>query len=447
MLLGIILSALLVTLGSTSWALSRTFDAVGRAIILDDLGEYSVLYQLRGLEGVRAIFVAGEHESDQLLRVVDATGEVKLEVLTKERPQMKWPDLPRLHAASPQGEVSWHREPLPDGATLTLGRQRMQDGAELWFGRIDAADEQAIQRVHRLIIITMTLTALLALAPIAWFASKVLQPVRALINTAHQLAADCSMEQRLPTTQSIPELREFADAFNSSLDRVQSLTEELEAANDQLAHELRTPLARIRGNVEHCLVNTTDADVTDHAARAVEEIDRATQLVQSILSIRAGDARTMKLNLQLLSFVELVRDCCELYAGSADEKDQDLALLVTGQEKYLLLDAQRIQQAVCNLLDNAINYTPGGGQIEVEVEFHSDHVVLDVRDTGPGLTAADFGRVWQRFMRGSAASASAPGIGLGLSLVRAVVTAHGGQVDASNREGGGAQFSLRLPMS
>lgn len=429
-----------------SWALDRSFDDVGRAIILDDLGEYGVLLKRNGAEEVRALFTAGEHEKDQLLRIVDADGQIILDVDVPEQPWARWPDLPPL-TESVSHEVHWHRHRLGNGMTLMIGRQKFADGKEIWFGRTNAADLVAIDRVHDLILVAIGITAVLAIGPVFWFSSRVLRPVRLLIAGARRLADEDDLGHRLETSQSIPEVGEFADAFNEILDRVQSLTEELEAANDQLAHELRTPLARIRGNVERILTRSERADSREDAARSIGEIDRATNLIQAILSIRAGDARSMKLQLEEITLSNLVRETCELYSASAEERDLRFDLLITGEEQPLQLDRQRFQQALCNLLDNALAYTPTGGRVEVEIDFEDDSVVARVRDSGPGLQGDDSTRIWRRFMRGTAASADTPGIGLGLSLVGSVVHAHRGEAGAQNLTGGGAEFWMRFPLN
>lgn len=111
----------------------------------------------------------------------------------------------------------------------------------------------------------------------------------------------------------------------------------------------------------------------------------------------------------------------------------------------MLIDRQRLQQALCNLLDNALNYTPSGGHIEVELITDADYITLHVRDTGPGFTENDQLKMWRRFMRGSAASANTPGIGLGLSLVKAVASAHRGEAGAENRPEGGSHFWIKMP--
>jgi len=229
MLLCLIGAAMLLMWILSSWVLRRTFEEVGRAVVLDDLGEYAVLYERGGVAGVRNLFTAGEHESDQVVRIVGGAGEVLLDIPLAGKPGIPWPDPEAAHEASEDG-TAWYRLPMGDGTTFTIGRRRLPDGAELWFGRTNGADLEAIAKVHRLIALTMGITALLSVGPVVWFSSRVLKPVRRLIQNAHRLAGEDASLQRLQAPGAIAELREFSDAFNRSLDRIQALTDELEAA-------------------------------------------------------------------------------------------------------------------------------------------------------------------------------------------------------------------------
>jgi signal transduction histidine kinase len=288
---------------------------------------------------------------------------------------------------------------------------------------------------------------LLVVGPALWFAKQVLRPLRELSANARRLVSSGPTIQRLNSAGGIPELRELAAAFNQGLDQVHRVTGELEAANDQLAHELRTPLARIRGNIEKVLSLSDSPLVGDHAARAISEIERATRLVQAILTIRAGEARTLKLHLGRVRLDELVATTVDLYAAAAADKGVGLRQEGGGSGLAVWGDGDRLQQALCNLLDNALAYTPQGGHVQVTVRGEGGFGVISVADTGVGLIAADLDRIWQRFARGSAASAEVPGIGLGLSVVRSIVGAHEGEAEARNRPAGGAEFLIRIPLA
>lgn len=444
MVLGIILAALVLMLAMTTWALDRSLDLVARAVIEDDLGEYEVLYERAGLKRLESAFAAGSHDDQQMMRVIGPEGTV---VTSTDLPSFPdaWKSLPTR--AIEAGQIVWVREQADQhGNHLLFGGLGLEDGGQLWFGRTDLDDQALIGRIQHMILVAAMITALFATVPVVWFSSHVLRPVRRLIEGANSLAQGERLEQRLQATQAIPELVEFAGAFNASLDRIAGLTEELEAANDQLAHELRTPLARIRGNMEAALTTRDVQAMREAAARGIDEIERAVSLVQTILSIRAGDARSMRLHLEMTSLGQLVSDTVELYQAAAEARSIALQW-APGADAWMLLDQQRIRQALSNLLDNALAYTPEGGTVIVAMQVSDEWATVSVADTGPGLSETDSPRIWRRFSRGSAASASTPGIGLGLSLVRAVANVHHGEADGRNRPGGGAEFWIRLPVT
>jgi signal transduction histidine kinase len=446
MTLGIIALVMVLVWLITTWAMTHFFDEVGKAIIEDDLREYGVIYENRGAEAVTMLFDAGGHgEQDQGLRLIDSTGTPFVDRPIPIFPQTGWPEFPNKLSPGTDG-IDWLRNSLGGGKVITIGRRRFEDGSEMWFARNNSGDLAAIEQVHELLFVAILIAITMAIGPTVWFASRVLRPVNSLIDGAHRLARGESLTARLETSVAIPELRIFAEVFNESLDRVQTLTEELEAANDQLAHELRTPLARIRGNVESIL-NSPEVTpaILENAARAVDEIVRSSAIIRDILSIRAGDSGTMRLNLELVSLNDLVRETFELYSASAEEKGLKFKLETPSEDDVGRFDRQRLQQALCNLLDNAISYTPAGGEVELLLEVTDSDTTIHVRDSGPGLAGDDDHRIWRRFMRGSIASASTPGIGLGLSLVRAVATAHHGEAGGANRAEGGADFWIRIP--
>jgi signal transduction histidine kinase len=285
--------------------------------------------------------------------------------------------------------------------------------------------------------------ALIALVPVFWYAGQVLRPVRRMIESAHALARGAG-DERLVASSAVPELREFASAFNHALDRNASLTAELQAANDHLAHELRTPLARIRGNLEVFHESVTEPAAQEAAARGMDEIDRASSLVQTILTVRAGEHNALKLHREETSLNDLIQDLIDLYDVSAEDKDMTLRFQEDAEVTFSL-DQQRITQALANLLDNALAYTPVGGSIVVKLEGGEKTCTIRVQDSGPGIKDDEMHTIWQRFIRGSASSARTPGMGLGLSLVLAVAMAHGGEAGCLNRDGGGAEFWLTLP--
>jgi signal transduction histidine kinase len=433
--------ALCLTLAAM--ALRSDLETISRRILLDDLGEYSCVYELSGMTGVARMFESGRHEYDEGLRITEPDGKVLNEQVSDSARGFPWPVLTSLRKLADVRGVKAIEH--PDGQPgILIGRVYLPDGKVLWYGRTNEADRAYVQHIKLYLWYAGVAAALIALVPVFWYAGEVLQPARSMIASAKALARGSGRE-RLAPSSAVPELREFAAAFNTVLDRNEDLANELQAANDQLAHELRTPLARIRGNLEAFHDVAAEGPARDSAGRGLDEIDRASSLVQTILTVRAGEHKALALHREQLSVRELLADIVDLYVISAEDRGVVLRVEVE-EDRTLALDQQRLTQAIANLLDNALTYTPTGGTVTVRLDVGESDCTIHVLDSGPGLKPGEEDLIWQRFVRGSMASAKSPGMGLGLSLVRAVATAHGGDAGARNREEGGADFWIKLPL-
>jgi signal transduction histidine kinase len=445
--LGLLLAVLMaistaLCISVAGWAMRQNLSSIARAVVLDDLGEYAVLYNRNGLKELTEVFAAGKHEESQAVRITNPEGETIFEQTPDAVAGYNWPKRPpkKLKPSETWLMTIPHTERQQQ---LLVGCQILDDKNALWFGRTDAEDLAYVEHIRRHLWFAGLASTVLMLLPLWWFVRHVLRPVQEMMLSTRKLAQG-STEARLQSPGAVPELQAFASAFNTGLDRIDALTAELQSANDNLAHELRTPLARIRGNLETFHDHIDNPTARDAAARGLEELDRATELVQTILTTRAAEHKALKLHLEIIDLRQLLADLFELYKAAADERGLTFTFEAP-DTRWVLLDRQRINQAVANLLDNAFAYTPRGGIITLALSIHGEQARISVRDTGPGLTAADQTKIWQRYMRGSAASANTPGMGLGLSLVQALAHAHNGSTGCRNQDESGAEFWIDLP--
>jgi len=423
-------------------ALRSDLNSIARSVVLDDLGEYALLYNRKGIGSLAQLFTAGKHESDQAVRITAPDGSVVMEQIPTAVAGYGWPSHPPQPLRIGSTVLLTLHHPARDEHAL-VGCKALHDGNLLWFGRTDAEDRAYEENIRSRLWLAGLASAALMLLPLTWFARQVLRPLNQMMITVSNLSKGRT-DTPIVAPDAMPELRAFADAYNRGIDRIKALTEELQDANDHLAHELRTPLARIRGNLEAYHDATDNNAARDAAARGLDEIDRATQLVHTILTVRAGDHQALQLHLEPIDLRELLTHLHDLYQPAAEQRN----LLLASDAPHsltILLDRQRITQAVANLLDNALAYTPTGGRVTLALEIKTDTARIIVRDTGPGLHPDEIERIWQRHARGSAASARTPGMGLGLSLVQAIATAHGGSAGCAARPETGAEFWIELP--
>jgi signal transduction histidine kinase len=294
-------------------------------------------------------------------------------------------------------------------------------------------------------------SSLIALAlcslPLYWFARSVLRPIRGITTATRGLHEPDHVLALSHRNIAIPELKTLAAVVNASHSQVAYLSQELQSTNDQLAHELRTPLARIRGNLEALHDHTDSPKAREAAARSLEEIDRSKQLIQSILTIRGCDHGVLNLNVKPTAIGEMLENLVDLFTPAAEQLGLGLGVKVD-VDFVAELDRELMNQAISNLLDNALTYTPSGGAVTVRWQAQATWVTVFVEDTGPGVHPDEVALIWERYARGSASFKTRhASIGLGLSLVRSIVSAHGGEVGVSNLPTGGASFWIRLPAS
>lgn len=267
---------------------------------------------------------------------------------------------------------------------------------------------------------------------------RMLRRVQGVATTARRIAAG-DLSQRLEKSGSGDEFDRLADSLNTMLARIERLMTGMRLASDSMAHDLRSPLTRLKSRVELALHGPPDP-IKDREALAeiLAQTDAALAVFDSLLNIALAEAGVEPADMETLALDALARDTADLYEPVAEDAGitlevQTAAVCVRGQRQLLA-------QAVANLLDNAVKHTPAGGRVQVRVEEQGDAVALIVADSGPGIPEADCKRALERFVRLEPAR-SGPGAGLGLSLVAAVARLHDATIDLANNNPG-LRFTL-----
>jgi signal transduction histidine kinase len=275
---------------------------------------------------------------------------------------------------------------------------------------------------------------------LAWRATR---PLREVSDTARRILETGDFAARVRAPNGSGELAVLVRQLNTLLDKNAANVRVLRETLDNLAHDLRTPLARLRGTAELALQDAQDpAEARAALADCVNECDRVLHLLEALLDISAAEAGALKLNRDRLDLRVLAECAVDLYREVAEEKRITLALEEPAQAE-IDGDAIRLGQAINNLLDNALKYTPAGGHVALAIRAETNAIVITVNDNGPGVPSGEREAIFRRLYRGDA-SRSRRGLGLGLSLVKAIAEAHGGTVAIDDRPSGGARFTMRL---
>ncbi len=328
------------------------------------------------------------------------------------------------------------REPgwLP-GPGLVGGRLRGHTGA-VFIARLPLPESARDRIVRPLLLLAGTL--LVSLALIYPLARSITRPLERLTASVEAFGKG-ELSARSGIAQA-DEVGRLARSFDEMAGRIQATRRAEKELLANVSHELRTPLARIRVALE--LIGPRDAALERRLSVVGGELDELEQLISDVLTASKLDLAAQPLQKRTLALADLV------------EKSRKRALTLAPQQPItanlsagltLLADEALLSRALDNLLDNARKYAAGQRPIEVEARPDGSHLVLAVRDHGPGIPPDELERVFDPFFRGSGARGTQGGFGLGLALARRVAEAHGGSIRASNAEGGGARIELRLP--
>ncbi|MBA3009758.1 MAG: HAMP domain-containing histidine kinase [Proteobacteria bacterium] len=277
-----------------------------------------------------------------------------------------------------------------------------------------------------------------------FLARKALAGVKEITRTANAISG-ANLEKRVPETGNRDELDLLANTFNRMLDRIQDLIKSIREMSDNIAHDLKSPLTRIRGFAEIALVHKDDLDnYRAMAANTIEESDRLLDMINTMLVISKAEAGEGGFVFKPVNLSVLIQEACELFVPVAEDKKIQFTHEVPDQ-LYVEADARMLQRAFSNLLDNALKYTLEKGRVHVDLLKDSNGFAdIRVTDTGPGIDPAYKEKIFERFFRAES-SRSTPGTGLGLSLARTIAREHKGELFVESQLGKGSIFSMRLP--
>ena len=428
--------------------LARALDAREREALEVRAAEYADAFENGGTAAVRALLERERqqpHVRSLLVRVVGPGGDVTFAKVPDDwigdDTQVMVPD---GWGALKAQRVQTVRIPRDEQRDLAVVSRRLSGGAVLQIAR--STDNRAVllAPLRRTMWLAGSAAVLLSAGAGAWLAWRAIKPVRAVAATARRIVATGDLSARVEGTQRNDEVGELVRQFNTLLERNGGLLRAMREALDNVAHDLRTPLTRLRAGAEMALRQTDNPDQSREAlADCIEETDRIQRLLETLLDISAAENGVLKLERERIDVGALLQSVAELYALVAEEKSVAIEV-VPGAGVSAEADPTRLRRIVANLVDNAVKYTPAGGNVLLAAEARGNRVFITVRDTGPGVPAGEQEKIWQRLYRGDH-SRSQRGLGLGLAVVKALAEAHGGRVSVANQPSGGAAFTVELP--
>jgi len=408
------------------------------------LGEYAAQYQTGGIEALKKeVSLEGRSGKEDPL-FVRLVGAQNTTVFLNTPEHWKDFDLSQLDGNSRnRNQQPAYLQTRDREKGLEIESTILSDGSLLQVGQSTEEQEALLETFREVFTGFMIPAIILGIGGGSFLAYRALRPVRSLIQTIRSVSTG-RMDARVSASQSRDELHELVMLFNAMLEKIETLIKGMHGSLDAVAHDLRTPLTRLRGTAEMALRSEQSQDASREAlADCVEEADRILTMLNTLMDISEAETGAMKLHLEEMNISGLIKDTVELYAHVAEDKKVSVH---TSSPHDLLLtaDANRMRQVMANLMDNAVKYTPTGGRIDLEACQRDHQAVITIKDTGVGISPEDAPKIWNRLYRGDQ-SRSQRGLGLGLSLVKAVVQAHDGRIEVSSEPGVGSLFTLYLP--
>ncbi|MBN2351075.1 MAG: HAMP domain-containing histidine kinase [Spirochaetales bacterium] len=350
------------------------------------------------------------------------------------------------------GDVTSLRNPA-NGLELTVAALRLPDNNMLEIGISNTEKLHTLARFRNIFLLILVPLGVVSVLGGLFFSSRFLSPVKKMVAGIKEIMATGDIRTRV----SLPgpagadggedgtgdELGELVRLFNGLLSQIETLVGNMRGTLDSVAHDVRTPLTRLTSAAENALAAGDEAAFRDALAVCLSEAGQVLSLLTSLLEISRAQSGIMSLDKEPVDLAALIRDMADLYSYPAGEKRIEIAAAVDGPI-LVPADSNRLRQVLSNLIENALRHSPADSSIGLSAREDEATAEVTVADSGDGIPPEDLKHIWERFYRGRN-SAGTRGFGLGLSLARAIVEAHGGEIRAESEPGRGARFTFRLP--
>jgi heavy metal sensor kinase len=386
--------------------------------------------------------------NDRFVRVTDGAGKVVFLSGAPNDRSFAPGDLPPWNADG--NRTSSYTVAASSGTRLLVATQRVQVGNDRYLIEVGGALTANERLLHQLLVtLLLGLPVVLGVVILGGYVltKRALQPVQTMMRAAQEITIS-HLSRRLPALSSDDELAHLAAVLNQMIARLDESFQNTARFTADASHELRTPLTIIRGELEAILLGRKlEPELRDALASLLEEAERLVRIVEGLFALSrldAGEAQTERVRFDL---AKLAQTTAEQMCLLAEVKHIDL-VYETSTCVEIEGDRSRLKQVVVNLLDNAIKYTPEQGRVSLAVRSQNGTALLEVSDTGPGISDAALPHLFERFYRADdVRSREIGGAGLGLSIVQSICTAHGGTASAANTPPRGCRFTIELPLA
>ncbi|WP_175498342.1 sensor histidine kinase [Desulfuromusa kysingii] len=393
------------------------FEALSREIHLETEGE-----------GIDLVFIRLYSADLQLIETSDLRSWGDLPQPASTLKNLRQGQFETINLTSHPGQARIFYQPLGKDYIL-------QSGTLLSF------DEALLASFQQVFFLTFAFVLVAAVSIGFYISRRSLAGVKIVRETADQISRG-NLSQEITFHDQAEEVNHLITSINRMQSRIKTLIKELQDVTNNIAHDLRSPVTRIRGLAETTLSGVQSLqEYQGMSGSVIEECDSLVGMINTMLEIAETDAGVTPLEKTPVNLSAIIRDVAELYSPVAEDRSIHISLKIIDDPLIVSGDRGRLQRAFANLLDNALKFTPEGGWIALEAKQENHCAQIRIADSGAGIATKDLPRVWERFYRADS-SRSTPGTGLGLSLVRSIILAHDGQIDITSAQRAGTQVTV-----
>lgn len=430
------------------FAMGRLLNGELEEDLEEDIEEFQLLYNTGGFEAV-ITEIDREAQSDEadeeFLQLLDARGnKIYSSDITA------WQGL----TVTKDQLIQVNENPEPVMMNIKLETQeyktktilaQLDENMLLFLGESTEQNHDVLELLQIIFLAMLLITIPITVIVIRLLSKKSVVGIEEVSKAAFAIQQG-EFDRRAQVSAKDIEIQQLAETFNSMADRIKNLITEMREMIDNIAHDLRSPIARIRAISESTLSSKqqlTTEDYQNSISDTLEECDRLINLINTTLDVAEAEADISSSEKQSIDVSQLVAEACELFEPLAEQKSIQFTNRITPDCK-VFGNQHNLQRMIINLIDNALKYTQSDGKVSVELSSLDDKIVCTIQDNGMGIPQTDQEKIFQRFYR-TDLSRGEQGCGLGLSFARAVARAHDGEIELKSKLDSGSRFTVILP--
>ncbi len=439
-------AGIIISFSIAYYEVSYSLAQSNKEIISSKLNEMSAILSNRGVHALKNYFSIDKNRISNasfLVRVFTLKGDTLFLKSSIQDESFQFEKFFK-NSVNPQTLLGWQSLPaIHDEDKFDILTQSAGENYYIQVGKSSEDREGVLEGILSIFGLTGVLLIVAGGGFGMWYAIKILKPLRELSSTMSEIQKG-DFTHRVVLTEVKDELYDLGFIFNQMISRIESLVRIMRESLDNVAHDIRTPLTRIKVVAEDAIISNNPLSSQQALEICAESANTISALVDQIIDISEAEAGALNLNKESVVLAQLIQNIVELYEIVALEKEISIQMRIMPQDLHWTLDRRKIGQAIANLLDNAIKFSPPNAQILIHAFVKNEMLTLSILDKGQGISDKDIPHVWDRLFRGDR-SRSTKGSGLGLSIVKAIVVAHGGSVFVHSTIGEGSEFSFQLP--